>query len=153
MNTESIRVYISGGLTGIENLDVIKNFYEDIGSICKKIGFDAYIPHLNTDPINHPKISPRQIFETDKQQVSSSDLVIAYLGFPAFGVGMELAYAEIKNISIILLYEADKNISRFPRGIPTVFSEIKFNNYKDALNKLEKELEKWKINYIKSSST
>lgn len=66
---------------------------------------------------------------------------------------MELAYAETKNISIILLYETDQNISRFPRGIPTVFSEIKFNDYQDGLNKLEKVLEEWKINYIKSSST
>lgn len=117
------------------------------------MGLKSYIPHLKTDPINHPDINPRQVFKDDKHQVSLSSLVIAYLGLPSFGVGMELAYAETKNISIILLYETDKNISRFPRGIPTVFSEIKFNDYQDALNKLEKVLEEWKVNYIKSSST
>lgn len=153
MNTANRRVYISGALTGIDNSDVIKSFYEDIGSLCNNMGFESYVPHLNTDPINHPNIDPRQVFQTDKHQVSLSDLVIAYLGFPAFGVGMELAYAETKDISVILLYEKNKSISRFPRGIPTVFSEIKFNNYQDALNQLEKVLEQWKVNYIKSSST
>lgn len=153
MNTVNTRVYISGALTGIENSDIIKSFYENIGSLCNNMGFESYVPHLNTDPISHPNIDPTKVFETDKHQVGMSDLIIAYLGFPSFGVGMELAYAETKDISIILLYEKNKSISRFPRGIPTVFSEIKFNNYQDALNKLEQVLKQWKTNYMKSSLT
>ncbi|MBW4625812.1 MAG: XRE family transcriptional regulator [Brasilonema octagenarum HA4186-MV1] len=144
MNTTHTRVYVSGALTDIENPEAIKDFYETIGLLCQKIGFQAYVPHLNTDPINHPNISPRQVFETDKHQVSTSDLVIAYLGFPAFGVGMELAYAETKGIPVILLYEKGKHVSRFPRGIPTVFSEIEFNDYQDALTQLENILKQWR---------
>jgi hypothetical protein len=74
-------------------------------------------------------------------------LVIAYLGFPSFGVGMELAYAEINNIPLILLYERGKNISRFPRGIPTVISEIQFNSYEDALAQLRSILEQLSVEY------
>jgi 2'-deoxynucleoside 5'-phosphate N-hydrolase len=149
MNTTKTRVYISGALTGIGNPTAIKRFYEDIGSLCEEIGFQAYIPHLNTDPINHPHLSPLQVFENDKHQVSASDLVIAYLGFPAFGVGMELAYAESKGIPLIFLYEKGKLVSRFPRGIPTVFSEIEFSDYKDALTQLESVLERWGQQHIK----
>ncbi|MBW4446821.1 MAG: nucleoside 2-deoxyribosyltransferase [Spirirestis rafaelensis WJT71-NPBG6] len=150
MNTiRQCKVYISGALTGVENPSVIKTFYEAIGLLCEKIGFEAYVPHINTDPINHPNISPRQVFETDKHQVSTSDLVIAYLGFPAFGVGMELAYAESKGIPIILLYEKHKRVSRFPRGIPTVFSEIEFSDYQDALTQLENVLKQWRRHQIK----
>ncbi|NJR75899.1 MAG: XRE family transcriptional regulator, partial [Scytonema sp. CRU_2_7] len=138
------RLYISGALTGVENAEVIKAFYEAIALLCNEIGFDAYIPHLNTDPINHPHISPRQVFENDKHQVSKSDLVIAYVGYPSLGVGMELAYAETSGIPIILLYERDKVISRFPRGIPSVFCEIEFQDYKDALIQLENVLKQWK---------
>jgi len=76
-------------------------------------------------------------------------MTIAYLGFPAFGVGMELAYAESKGIPIILLYEKDKRVSRFPRGIPTLFSEIEFNNYEDALTELENVLKQWRRQQIK----
>ena len=148
MNTTRTRkVYISGALTGIENSAEIKAFYEAIGSLCQKIGFQAYVPHLKTDPTNNPDVSPRQVFETDKHEVSKSDLVIAYLGYPSFGVGMELAYAEANTIPLILLHEQGKNISRFPRGIPTVISEIQFNSHEDALAQLKSILEQWSIKH------
>ncbi|MEQ8997173.1 MAG: XRE family transcriptional regulator [Coleofasciculus sp. B1-GNL1-01] len=143
MNQNKAQIYISGALTGVENPLKLKVFYESIGALCETMEFQAYVPHLKTDPINNPDVSPRQVFETDKRQVSSSDLVIAYLGCPSFGVGMELAYAEIHKIPLILLYEKDKNISRFPRGIPTVISEIKFSSDEDALARLQKILEQW----------
>lgn len=141
------RVYISGALTGIKNATEIKAFYEAIGSLCHEMGFQVYVPHLTTDPTNNPEVSPQKVFETDKHQVSTSDLVIAFLGLPSFGVGMELAYAEINNIPLILLYEQGKNISRFPRGIPTVISEIQFSSYEDALARLRSILEQWSVEY------
>lgn len=112
--------------------------------VCEEVGLQAYVPHLHTDPVNNPDITPREVFEQDKHQVSISDLVIAYLGSLSFGVGMELAYAENSKIPIILLYEAGKRISRFPRGIPSVIAEIQFNDYEDALNQLKNVLLKWK---------
>ena len=139
-----VKIYVSGALTGIENSLLIKGFYQDIGLLCEEMGLQAYVPHLNTDPINNPDVSPYQVFELDKHQVSTSNLVIAYLGYPAFGVGMELAYAEMRAIPIILLYEKDKRVSRFPRGIPTVFSEIQFNDYEDALAQLKIVLGEWR---------
>jgi nucleoside 2-deoxyribosyltransferase len=139
------KVYISGALTGIKNSVEIKAFYEAIGSLCEEMEFQAYVPHLKTDPIDNPDVSPRQVFETDKLQVSTSDLVIAYLGSPSFGVGMELAYSETNAIPLILLYERGKNISRFPRGIPTVISEIEFSSYEDALTQLRSILEQWSV--------
>ncbi len=142
MNSNQInKVYVSGALTGIDNPAKTKSFYEVIGKLCQKQGFQAYVPHLKTDPINNPDISPRQVFETDKYHVSTSNLVIVYLGTPSFGVGMELAYAEINNIPIILLYERGKVVSRFPRGISTVIAEIQFDNCEDALKQLKAVLE------------
>lgn len=138
------KIYVSGALTDIENPAETKAFYEKIGLLCEEIGFQAYVPHLHTDPVNNPDISPREVFDQDKYQVSISDLVIAYLGSLSFGVGMELAYAETNKIPIILLYETGKRISRFPRGIPTVIAEIQFNNYEDALNQLKHVLAEWK---------
>lgn len=133
-------IYISGALTGINNQDLIKNFYEAIAKLCQNIGLQAYVPHLNTDPVKHPFVTPEEVFKTDKNQVIKSNLVIAYVGYPSLGVGMELAYAEANNIPVILLYEEQKNISRFPRGIPNKIFEIQFKNYEDALNQLKKIL-------------
>ncbi len=146
MNTIPTRkVYISGALTGIENSAEIKAFYEAISSLCQEMLFQAYVPHLATDPTTNPDVSPQQVFEIDKLQVSNSDIVIAYLGIPSLGVGMELAYAEINNISLILLYERSKTVSRFPRGIPTVISEIQFSSKEDALAQLRSVLEQWSV--------
>ncbi|WP_413172633.1 XRE family transcriptional regulator [Anabaena azotica] len=138
------KVYVSGALTDVENPIKTKGFYEKIGLVCEEVGLQAYVPHLHTDPVNNPDITPREVFDKDKHQVSISDLVIAYLGSLSFGVGMELAYAENNQIPIILLYEAGKQISRFPRGIPTVIAEIKFHDYEDGLNQLKNVLLKWK---------
>lgn len=144
-----LNIYISGALTGIENFLEIKTFYEAIGALCQQIELQSYVPHLNTDPINHPDVTPRQVFELDKHQVSQSDLVIAYIGFASLGVGMELAYADTNSTPIVLLYEKDKHISRFPRGIPTVIAEIQFVDYEDALMQLKIVLEQWKVQQLK----
>jgi nucleoside 2-deoxyribosyltransferase len=138
-----INVYVSGALTGIENAEKTKEFYEAIGSVCEEVGLQPYVPHLTTDPTNNPDVTPQKVFETDKHQVSKADLVIAYLGYTSFGVGMELAYAEVNNIPLILLYEEGRHISRFPRGIPTLFAEIQFSDHKDGLMRLKKTLEQW----------
>lgn len=137
------KVYVSGALTEVENPVVVKTFYEAIGSLCEEMGLQAYVPHLNTDPIHNPDVTPRQVFEIDKHKVSTSDLIIAYINSPSVGVGMELAYAETNDIPIILLYERGRRVSRFPRGIPTVVSEIRFNDYEDALVQLKSSLAQW----------
>jgi nucleoside 2-deoxyribosyltransferase len=137
------KVYVSGALTNVENPLESKALYEKIGLLCEEIGLQVYVPHLQTDPVNNPDISPREVFDQDKYQVSNSDLVIAYLGSLSFGVGMELAFAETNKIPIILLYETGKKISRFPRGIPTVIAEIQFHDHEDALKQLKNILAKW----------
>ena len=134
-------IYISGALTGLRNLGEAKAFYESIALLCEAMRHVAYVPHLATDPILHADVTPRSVFETDKNQVCQADLVVAYLGFPSLGVGMELAYAEINAVPVILLYERGKQVSRFPRGIPTVVSEIQFSDHKDALCQLKDVLE------------
>lgn len=136
------KVYVSGALTGVTD-PAVKAFYESIGSVCEDLGLDAYVPHLNTDPINNPDATPTCVFETDKDKVITSDLVIAYVGTPSLGVGMELAYAEANKIPIVLLSETGNHVSRFPRGIPTIVTDIAFDDYQDGLTQLKGALEQW----------
>jgi hypothetical protein len=131
------RVYISGALTDVESILSVKKFYEGIGDTCKQLGLIPYIPHINTDPIINSDLKPSQVFKIDKLEVITSDLVIAYIGYPSLGVGMEIAYAEINNIPVILLYESCKTVSRFPRGIPNLYGEIQFDDFAEAIDKLE----------------
>ncbi|HEY9659967.1 MAG TPA: XRE family transcriptional regulator [Allocoleopsis sp.] len=137
------KVYISGPLTGVEHQTQLKAFYEAIGSVCEELKLQSYVPHMVTDPTNNPDIPPDVVFQTDKHQIKLANLVIAYVGLPSLGVGMELAYAEMACIPIILLYEKGKIISRFPRGIPTIISELQFSSYEDALEQLRNVLSGW----------
>jgi hypothetical protein len=130
-------IYISGALTNVSNPDETKKFYEEIGQLCIRFGNHPYVPHLHTDPIKNADVTPDEVYKTDKSKVVTSDLLIAYIGIPSLGVGMELAYAEERNIPIILMYEKNKPISRFPRGIPAVIKEISFSNFSEGLSLLE----------------
>jgi 2'-deoxynucleoside 5'-phosphate N-hydrolase len=140
MEGEMAKVYISGALTGVSKIARLKQFYEKIGELCGANGQEAYVPHLHTDPIKHSGLTPREIFTTDKYHVRTADLVIAYVGMPSLGVGMELAYAEALGIPIVLLYEEHARVSKFSLGIPTVISRIKFRNFDHALAQLSKIL-------------
>lgn len=136
------KVYVSGALTNIPNEDEVKEFYASIGKLCRKKGLTAYVPHLNgTDPKKDPDVSPSEVYNRDKREVRTSDLVIAYVGINSLGVGIELGWAEMMGIPIVLLHEKGEHVSRLPRGLPAVQSLIGFRNYKDALNKLHNFLE------------
>ena len=130
------KVYISGPFTFAARPEEIMCFYEAIGDLCSNLGLVPYLPHRKTNPWNHPKVPPGEIFFTDKAEVQTSALVIAYVGEPSHGVGMELAYAEMANIPVILLYEKDAKISRILRGIPTVVAEVTFSGKQEAILQL-----------------
>ncbi len=131
------KTYISGALTDATHPEELKRFYETLGRLCSHLGLAPYVPHLVTDPQTHPEVPPREVFETDKTQVLSSSLVIAYVGQPSLGVGMEIAYAETANIPIILLYEKGKEVSRLARGAPAIVAEITYSTELEALTQVQ----------------
>ena len=139
----SAKVYISGALTNTMNPTEALAFYEAIGSLCKELGMQPYIPHLCTDPRTDASITPKEVYEWDAQEITTSELLIAYVGIPSLGIGMELARATMSGIPIILLYERKTRISRLARGIPTIIAEIQFNDHEDALAQLKDVLYQW----------
>src|SRR6266508_5928040 len=118
------KVYIAGALTHATQPKEIRQFYEQIGEICAKLGCNPYIPHLVTDPCVHREFSPQEVFQKDKAEVLSSSLLIAYVGETSIGVGIEIAFAESANIPIIMIYEKGVEVSRFARGALTIVAEI-----------------------------
>ena len=134
--------YISCALSG-ESAHVLRAFYERIASLCEDMGFQAYVPHLHTDPGDTTDRSPRDIYLTDMARVRKSDVVIAYVGSPSVSVGMELQLAAQNDIPVILLYEGDGRVSRFALGLPCVVSHIQFDDYDDALAHLRSVLDRW----------
>ncbi len=138
-----MKAYVSGALTGIETLTGLKPFYEAIGKLCKQYNIDAYVPHLNTDPIKNPLLTAQDVYQLDSSKVIESDLVIAYVGVPSLGVGQEIEIAREHHIPVVLLMEDKVKISRMARGSPAVITEIRFSDYTDGLNKLSEWLKEW----------
>lgn len=136
--TSKQTVYISGALTNTKRAEELKGFYEALAALCSKLGLEPYVPHLVTDPSMHPNVAPRDVFDTDKNQILRSALVLAYVGEPSLGVGMEIAYAETASVPVIILYEKGKIVSRLVRGTPTIAGEIVYSTKTNALVKLHK---------------
>lgn len=127
-------VYISGALTVMSEAEraVLRRFYTDLGHICKEFGFEVYLPHIYGDPKLVAHKTPQEIDEIDRLAVTLSFLVIAYVGVPSIGVGIEIEMANHADKPVILLYEKGKSVSRLVRGNAAVCSEIVFTDFDDA---------------------
>jgi nucleoside 2-deoxyribosyltransferase len=111
------RAYISGPLQAAADLAEARRFYEALAEICTSAGFDAYLPHQRTDPEQHPSASPIAVFRHDHLALGESDLVIAHVGQPSSGVGVELGIAFCAGQPIVALYHQGERPSRFVLGM------------------------------------
>ncbi|MFH1582949.1 MAG: XRE family transcriptional regulator [Candidatus Falkowbacteria bacterium] len=129
------KIYVAGALTYAN--DKLKETYLKIAEICKIICDDIYVPHAQgTDPINHPYITPAEVWRRDERAVSSSNLIIAYVGEPSLGTGGELEIARYNKIDIILWWFKGQKVSRLPRGNPAVIAQIEADNENELYEKL-----------------
>lgn len=114
MQDSPLRAYVSGGLTG-QGAD-LRTLYEGAAQVLSRAGFTAYVPHLATDPVRHPDVTPAQVYETDRRQVATADLVVVFLGRPSFGVGQELEIAADALVPLLLIAPEGDVISRMALG-------------------------------------
>ncbi len=130
--------YVSGALTDMPEEDraKYKSFYEEVGAVCAEHGYEPYCPHVYSDPKTAAHLSPQEVDQIDRQAVMQSRIVVAYVGTPSLGVGIELEMCHHGNKPLVLLFEKDRldarRISRLARGNPAVVHEIAFIDFADA---------------------
>jgi len=134
------RIYVSGPLTCQANAQRLKALYEAIADVCQRLGFESYVPHLASDPMQHPHLSPQHVYNLDRSNVEEADIVIAYVGTPAIGVGQEIEIARQRGIPVILLYETGQIVTRMVRGSPAVIAEVTGFDQVQLLSNLEQVL-------------
>ncbi len=136
-----MRIFFAGPLTDLPNPDQTKALYKKLAAATNAHGIDHYWAFLHgTDPIANPDVSPQEVYEKDTKELKKSNIMIAYVGAPSTGTGIEIEFAHTHNIPVYLLYEQGKQISRMLRGCPAVKGEIVFKNEEDALRQLDKLL-------------
>ena len=133
--TVDLKVYVSGGLTNLVD-GSIKGLYESIGTLAEKHGMAAHVPHLHTDPVKNASTTPEEVYTFDLGHFKEADVVIAYVGEPSLGTGMELEMALKNNALVVLLSEKGRKISRLALGSPAVVDHIEFESHEEVLNKL-----------------
>lgn len=131
-----MRIFFGGPLTNLHDPDATKAFYDRLGTTAQAYGFDFFLAFRNgTDPIKNPEVLPNAVYDVDTKELSKSDLMVAYVGEPSTGTGIEIGFAREHGIPVYLLYEKGRRVSRMMRGSPAVKGEIVFATFDEAIAK------------------
>ncbi len=110
----------------------MRELYERAARVLERVGFSAYIPHLATDPLRHPNVTPAQVYATDRQQVAGADLVVVFLDRPSFGVGQELEIAGNALVPLLLVVREGAAVSRMALGGPArQYGPLRYSTWED----------------------
>ena len=140
-----MRIFFAGPLTNLTNPNQTKAFYRQLEEVAKRNGCDYFWAFRHgTDPVINPDVTPREVYERDIAELEKSDLMVAYVGEPSTGTGLEIEHAYHKGIPVYLLYEKGKKISRMLRGCPAVKMEIIFLDYANGIALFDEFLKKLK---------
>ena len=117
-----LQAYFASALTALDRQQRahVMAVAELVAAVCEDVNIDVYQPWKSTDPIQHPDISPEDVFDEDRERVLGSDLVIHIADYASTGSGEELDFALDALIPIILLSHGDSVISRMVLGIPAL---------------------------------
>ncbi len=136
-----MKIFFSTPLTNLADPERSKQFFNKLDALAKDMGFGTFWAFLSgTDPILNPEVKPREVYRRDIKALDESDLMIAYVGEPSTGVGIEIEHANKTGKSVVILYEEGKRVSRMLRGCPAVKEEIVFTSEEDAISKLRSYL-------------
>ncbi|OGD66444.1 hypothetical protein A3F08_01200 [Candidatus Berkelbacteria bacterium RIFCSPHIGHO2_12_FULL_36_9] len=135
-------VYIGGSLTHVPPDEKIR--YEKSAKLVDKLGGFGYAPHIyGTDPIKHLNVSPQDVRDIDFfWSVLMSDLSIFWCDYPAFGPGIEMAWAEVYNIPSIKIINNKIKLSRLAKGLRDKSKIIEYDSDKDLFKNLKNKLNK-----------
>ena len=134
--------YLASALTGLtpgerEHLFAVS---EIVASVCKDLEIDVYEPRKATDPVNHPQVSPEDVFNMDRERVLSSDLVIHVADYASTGAGEELDFALAALIPIVLIAHGDTRVSRMVTGIPALKLKVTYRDLDELSLELRERL-------------
>ena len=140
-----MRIFFAGPLTDLRDPEQTKSFYKRMADVAREAGLAYFWAFLNgTDPVTNPNVTPNQVYQTDTYELSKSNAMIAYVGEPSTGTGIEIEYAHTHHIPVYLLYKKGKKISRMLRGCPAITQEIVYETEDDCLSQLRELLGKIK---------
>ena len=137
-----LNAYLASALTGLDadEKERLIAVSEVVVAVCDKIGIEVYEPRLATDPVHHPEFSSEEVFNKDREQVLSSDLVVHVADYASTGAGEELDFALAALIPIVLISHGDAVVSRMVLGVPALKLIITYNTLDELRVELDRRL-------------
>ena len=145
---EDKSVFISGALSRVSGKVRLEVFYDMIEQLCISKGFDVFLPYRDANPDRIPGMTNRKLYLSNMDRLKNkTNLLIAYVGLPSIGVGMEVEAACNLGVDVILLAEAEVALSKPLQGCPAIVATIRFEDFDDAISQLAGELDHWLYEY------
>lgn len=127
-----IKMYIAGAFNHAESAST-KDFMRRIGEALRNRGYEPLLPYSIAHPDRVATIPHEEIVEFDVDHVSEADLLIAYVGVPSLGVGMEIMLAYEQQKPVIAVYEKGRAVSRMVLGVVPPERRVEFESLEQAL--------------------
>lgn len=102
--------------------------YAPIRSSALNNKYDFFLPHEGGREVN------------TKEEIRSSDLIVAEVSYPSMGEGIELGWAEMLGKKIICFHKETEKPSKWLKMISDTF--VPYKNSEEFIELLGKELEK-----------
>lgn len=134
-----LRYYAAAALTRSEN-DTQRTFHEEAARLLSRVSIEAYLPWQKTDPLEHPNFTPKEVYKKNSEEIKKSDFVLAHLGEPSLGVGIEIELAAKYKTPVIAFAPEGASVSRMALGAPSVSSFFTFRDMKDFMVRLSESL-------------
>ena len=132
-----MRIFFAGPLTDLKRPEKTKAFYVQLAKVAKECGYEYFWAFLNgTDPVKNPDVSPSDVYHRDIKELDNSDIMVAYMGEPTTGTGMEIEHAHQTGKPIVILYEKGNHISRMLLGCPGIVEKIEYSSEEEACAQL-----------------
>jgi len=144
----SDQVYVGSPLILEEFRDT--NLAELIGDSLKLLGYEPYLPHLDTQHPDHSTLSDEEIYSKNMEAVSSSKFCIFEVTNPSHGVGMEIQKAVDVGLPFLLYKSGEKRLSKMILGVLSAEKKRHLVEYDDILD-LHGKLKFFIPYYIKGS--
>lgn len=134
-----LQAYLACALTGLDfdRRSLIFQLSDVTSQICEKHGISLYEPRKKTDPVHHPTVEDIDVFNTDRERVLNSDLLIYLSLFPSTGAGQELDFAYNALLPIIIISRNKDKVSRMVTGIPAFKVHIKYDEPEELRDRLD----------------
>ena len=141
-----VMAYFASALTNLteSQLPEIVALDERVNDICGKYNrhpLVLYRPRKKTSPKDHPTVTPRDVYNTDQENVALADLLILACVYPSLGAGMELQLALQSCSSVILLTKENCVLSRMVTGCPVRKRLVEYSELADLDSRLPEALD------------